>query len=215
MARRSTRRPPGRPPLLDEEMHERLITATKNGSPMWAAAEYAGITCRTFERWAARGYEEDTRLHNDSTAVPDETEAPYRQLFLDLQRARADATVRNTTNIQRAAMGGIVTEETTKKYRDPSTGEMVEETTVKRTAPDWRASAWWLERRDAANFGKQADLALEVSGPGGGPMQVAAGSVDDLAEKVRANILALTATAATEDERDSDDVTDAEIVEDD
>ena len=106
---------------------------------------------------------------------------------------RARAAVRAVTLIQRASVGGAVTEESTKKYRDES-GQLVEETTVKRTAPDWRAAAWYLERQHPLHFGRQATQ-VEVSGPGGGPIDVRVDAAD-LAAKVRANIEALDAAKA-------------------
>jgi hypothetical protein len=195
-------------------VHKRIIEATSNGAPMWAAAAYAGVSTRAFEKWMARGYNEEMRVTEEEGTVPDDDEQPYRQLFLDMQTARAQAVVRNAAVVQKAAIGGIVTEVTTKKYRDPGTGEVVEERTEKRTPPDWRASAWWLERRDPGSFGKAAELAVEVSGPGGGPVQVEAVSAADLAAKVRGNIAVLTAAAATAQEIHGADVVDADLVED-
>lgn len=213
MPRRNRRsRPPGRPTLLDRDVHRRIIDATEGGAPMWAAAEYAGIATTTFENWLRRGYEEAHRLETDTTAEPDEAEDRYWRLWRDVQEARGKATVKNTLIIQRAAIGGVVTEETVKTYRDPNTGEKVTEKTVKRTPPDWRASAWWLERRDAANFGKHAELAVEVSGPGGSPVQVASVDVESLTARVKEHIAILAAAPATAAEAAGDEVTDAEVI---
>lgn len=212
MGRRRTR-PRGKPRLLTPESHAKIVEATTGGSPMWAAAAYAGVSTRAFEVWMSRGYAEETRVIEDE-AVPDDGEQPFRQLYLDVLQARAKATVRNAGLIQQAAIGGVVTEETVKRYRDPDTGVMVEEKTVKRTPPDWRAAAFWLERRDGANFGKAAELNVELTGAGGGPVQMSSGGAEDLAAKVRANIAVLTAAAATAAEADSDDIVDADVVED-
>ena len=214
MGRRSSRGP-GKPRLLNDDVHKKIIEATEGGSPMWAAAAYAGVTTRAFEVWMRRGYEEEARLTTEEdtvVVVPNDGEAPFRQLYLDVQEARAKATVRNAGLIQRSAIGGVVTEETVKRYRDPDTGAMVEEKTVKRSPPDWKAAAWWLERRDGANFGKEAALNVELSGPNGGPVQVSGSAVDQLAEKVRANVALLTAAAATADEAAGDDIVDADVV---
>jgi len=191
MSRRKPRRDRGRPALLDTRVHERLIEATAAGAPMTAAAEYVGIHWRTFQTWMSRGHDENERIADGKTADP--REAPYLALFREVSEARARAAVRAVTLIQRASVGGAVTEESTKKYRDES-GQLVEETTVKRTAPDWRAAAWYLERQHPLHFGRQATQ-VEVSGPGGGPIDVRVDATD-LAAKVRANIEALDAAKA-------------------
>ena len=186
-------RQPGRPALLDEEVREKLIEATKLGSPMSVAASYVGISQRTFERWMQRGYEAQT-LMDDEQPVPEEEE-PFRVLFREVERARSQAAVMHVGLIQRAAKGGVVTEETTKKYRDPETGQVVEETTLKRTAPDWRAGAWYLERQHRHHFGKDKELQVEITG-GAGAGSTELGNVDAVAERIRGNIADLAAAVA-------------------
>lgn len=207
----------GRPPLLTPEVHKKLIEATKMGSPMSVAASYVGISVRSFERWMERGFNAQD-LEDADQPVPDE-EQPYLDLFKEVSQARSQAAVMHVSLIQRAAQGGVVTEETTKKYRDPETGSVVEETTVKRTAPDWRAGAWYLERQHRHHFGKDKDVQLEITGANGGPIEVV--EVDKLAEKVRGNIAAALAAAQGAEQLqitadghgvDEGDVVDADVV---
>lgn len=212
MSRRKPRGP-GRPTLLSPEVHKSLIESTESGAPMTAAAVYAGVSLRVFERWMQRGYLEDLRVTEADDVIPDDDEQPYRDLYQEVQVARAKATVRNAGLIQRSAIGGIVTEKTIRRYRDEN-GQMVEEETVKRTPPDWKAAAWWLERRDGQNFGKTSDLNLEISGPGGAPIEIAGKDAEALGEKVRDHIALLSAAAATAAEAAGDDVVDADVVED-
>lgn len=47
------------------------------------------------------------------------------------------------------------------------TGEIVEETVEDRTSPDWRADAWYLERQHREHYGKDAVVAVEITGLGG------------------------------------------------
>jgi hypothetical protein len=182
----------GRPALLNDETHKKLIEATKMGSPMSVAAAYVGISERTFHRWMERGYDALALEDEDQPVPPDDQ--PYLKLFKEVSQARSQAAVMHVSLIQRAAQGGVVTEETTKKYRDPDTGTVVEEKTVKRSAPDWRAGAWYLERQHRQHFGRDKDVQVELTGPKGGPVEVVA--VEDLAARVRANLAAAAAAAA-------------------
>lgn len=210
----------GAPSLLTDEREKALVEATKMGVPAEVAAQAAGIGARTFMLWLARGREEeDNRAAADYT--PNPVEEPYLELWLKILEARAQAATRNVLLIQKVAQGGIVTEETTRKYRDPDSGEMVTETTVKRSLPDWRASAFMLEKQHRRHFGKEA-VQVELTGADGGPVQVGQVDAEDLANRLTANIKALAAGAAAasaapqraiEPARDSEPV-DAEIVED-
>jgi hypothetical protein len=207
----------GRPTLLNPDVHKKLIEATKMGSPMSVAAAYVGITERTFGRWMQRGYDAQL-LEDDDKPVPADDQ-PYLALFKEVSQARSQAAVMHVGLIQRAAQGGVVTEETTKKYRDPETGSVVEETTVKRTAPDWRAGAWYLERQHRQHFGRDKDVHMEISGPGGGPVEVV--EVEAVANRVRENIAAAMEAARAQitagpEEADTDpDIQDAEVLDDD
>ncbi|HET9656657.1 MAG TPA: hypothetical protein VFP72_14980 [Kineosporiaceae bacterium] len=209
MARRKPHRPAGRPGLLTPDVEKQLIDATRAGAPVHAAAAAVGLSQRAVFRWLQRGHDElEAR---DEGRAPDPDEQQYVDLWVGVEKARAQATVRAVANIQRCAAGGIVTEETTRRYRDPDTGEMVEETTVKKTAPDWRASAWYLERQQRADFGRQAELA--VTGPGGGPVQVEhAVDVESLAARIHGALQRLELPGADEDSDQPDVTVDVEVL---
>lgn len=177
-------RGPGRPSLLTEEVEDRLLSAVRVGSPVELSCQHAGISPSAFYKWMKIGREEHEAIAEGEE--PNEDHAPHLALFEHVTKARADAAVRNVTHIQKSAAGGYVTEETTRKFRDPETGQIVEETTVKRASPDWRAAAWYLERSHQAHFSKAAEQ-VEITGEGGGPVQV---SVDarDLARRLHEHI---------------------------
>lgn len=180
MPRRRSRREPGRPTLLDKDVEKKLIEATKIGSPMNAAAAYCGISVRAFEDWMRRGHTEQGRI--DDGEEPDPVEKKYLDLYKAIIEARAHASVASVGLIRKAAVGGQVTETTTRRYRDAA-GDLVEETTEKRTSGDWKAAAWWLERQNRSDFGKETTVNQNVSG------EVTVGvKADELAARISENI---------------------------
>ncbi|GGW95405.1 hypothetical protein [Streptomyces noursei] len=162
--RRKPRRPDvgGRPTLLSEAVEGRIVAACRTGIAVELAVEAAGISSSTYRRWMARGRAE-IAAREDGQA-PNKEEDPYVALFEKVRTARAVAAARAVANIRRVADGGIVTKVTTRKFRDPETGQIVEEVTEDRTAPDWRADAWYLERQHRHHYGKDAALAVEITG---------------------------------------------------
>ncbi|MGW3628368.1 hypothetical protein [Streptomyces sp. NPDC000880] len=168
--RRKARRPQpqaaaGRPRLLSDEVEGRLVAASRTGVAVELAAEMAGISRSSFLAWMARGRAEvESR---DAGEDPQPGEEEYAALYEKVRTARATAATRAMANIRRVADGGIVTKVTTRKFRDSVTGEIVEETVEDRTAPDWRADAWYLERQHREHYGKDATVAVEITGLGG------------------------------------------------
>ncbi|MGI5337635.1 hypothetical protein ACQEVS_09690 [Streptomyces sp. CA-181903] len=207
---RKPRRPrAGRPTLLSEEVEARIIAASRTGIAVELAAEAAGISSATYHRWMARGRAEVTARENGQT--PDRTEDAYVELFEKVRTARAMAGARAMANIRRVADGGIITKITTRRYRDVETGQIVEEVTEDRTAPDWRADAWYLERQHRHHYGKDAALAVEITGLDSGEAaqedQVDLGA---LAERLNQTLFAVQYPDPPELEGTS--VVDAEVV---
>lgn len=166
--RRKARRPnprTGRPRLLSEEVEARLVAASRTGVAVELAAEMAGISRTSFLRWMARGRAEVEA--REAGEPPEEEESEYAALYEKIRTARATAALRAMANIRRVADGGIVTKVTTRKFRDSVTGEIVEETVEDRTSPDWRADAWYLERQHREHYGKDAVVAVEITGLAG------------------------------------------------
>ncbi|TFV29922.1 hypothetical protein E4K10_46325 [Streptomyces sp. T1317-0309] len=125
----------------------------------------AGVSRSSFLGWMARGRAEVEA--REAGELPRADEEEYAALYSKVRTARATAAARAMANIRRVADGGIVTKVTTRKFRDSVTGEIVEETTEDRTAPDWRADAWYLERQHRDFYGKDAVVAVEITGLGG------------------------------------------------
>ncbi|MFE2188563.1 hypothetical protein [Streptomyces sp. NPDC059455] len=158
----------GRPRLLSDEVEARLVAASRTGVAVELAAELAGVSRSSFLAWMARGRAEVEA--REEGAEPNPEEGEYATLYEKVRTARATAAARALANIRRTADGGVVTKVTTRRFRDPGTGEIVEETVEDRTAPDWRADAWYLERQHREHYGKDAVVAVEITGLGGSPV---------------------------------------------
>lgn len=210
--RRKARRPnprPGRPRLLSEEVEARLVAASRTGVAVELAAEMAGISRTSFLRWMARGRTEAEA--REAGEPPEAEESEYAALYEKVRTARATAAARAMMNIRRVADGGIVTKVTTRKFRDSVTGEIVEETVEDRTAPDWRADAWYLERQHREHYGKDAVVAIEITGLGGqGGDDEQSVDLSALAERLDRTLFAVEYPPELED----GSVVDAEIVTD-
>ncbi|MEV8344526.1 hypothetical protein [Streptomyces niveus] len=166
--RRKARRPQsrsGRPRLLSDEVEARLVGASRTGVAVELAAEMAGVSRSSFLAWMARGRAEIEA--REAGEKPNPAEEEYAALYERVRTARATAATRAMMNIRRVADGGIVTKVTTRRFRDSVTGDIVEETVEDRTSPDWRADAWYLERQHREHYGKDAIVAVEITGLSG------------------------------------------------
>lgn len=213
MPRRKPRRPPRipavmmRPRLMTDTVIERLVEGSRMGLSLGNAAEFAGISRRTLTYWLTRG--RDQALAISAGQRPTAAEVPYVDLFDKVTTARAQAAARAIAQIQRAGAGGAVLEEVTRKFRDSVTGEIVEETTLKRQVPDWKASAWYLTHQHGTDYvegyGLDAELASEDD-----EEQMEA-DLEGLAQRLSVTLHAVE--YPPEIEQADDDVVDADIVE--
>ncbi|MDB5910356.1 MAG: putative phage protein [Massilia sp.] len=201
----------GRPlKLLSDAVEEAILDAIRYGATIEAACAAAGIATSTYRSWMARGREAQETLE-ETDELPD-SERPFLSFLAAAMRAHAQGEVANVRRIDRVADGGYVIKTRTRRMRDPATGDLVEETETDIAPPDWRAAAWILERRHRETFGKEA-AALEISGPDGGPVEMAGGpkgGLEALAARVSANLAAHRAEMA---EREAAEAVDAEVVE--
>jgi transposase len=103
----------GRPTKLTPEVQDKIVAALRAGNYQETAAMYAGVEARTFYRWMVRG---------ESDGVEDES---YRQFRHAVEKAKADAEVRDIALIDKAAHDG-----------------------------SWQAAAWKLERKFPQKWGR-------------------------------------------------------------
>lgn len=84
----------------------------------------------------------DAERDGDGSAV-NEADLPYVEFHESIREAEAKAEVAAVALIQQAARRG-----------------------------EWRAAAWFLERKHSDRWGRRDHLRQELSGPGGGPVHV-------------------------------------------
>jgi len=122
----------GRTTKLTPQVQEGIVTAIRLGNFQDHAALANGISTATFYAWLERGKKERERLE----ALPNATPKPDETIFVDfleaIEKAKAEAVLRNVSIIQKAASVG-----------------------------SWQASAWWLERTQHQLYGRKQQVALQ------------------------------------------------------
>jgi hypothetical protein len=101
-----------RPTKLTPEVQDRIVAALRAGNYQETAAVYGGIDERTFYRWMEQG-------------ALDDADDIYRQFRQAVEKAKADAEVRDVALIDKAAHDG-----------------------------SWQAAAWKLERKFPNKWGR-------------------------------------------------------------
>lgn len=117
------RAPLGRRTLLTPEVQEAIVTAVGVGAYLDDAASTAGIGPSTLHLWMATGRQ--ARERSDAGEALTDREALCLEFMEAVEKARADASLRNIHIIQRAAQEGT-----------------------------WQAAAWYLERTNPRKWGR-------------------------------------------------------------
>lgn len=214
-------RPIGRPTALTDTVEETLLGLFMQGMPIDSACALAGITGTTFYRWMQRG--EDARETLDQTGTLPEKEERFRDFREAVLDARAQAEHRMVGIIWQATSGGnLVSEE---PILDLSGNPVFDENGKamyrrQYSQPDGRLAMQYLQRARPQNWSQAAqnvNAKVEVSGPGGGPVEVHH-SVEEITN-LSQRLLAVREQFAEEEremaaiERGGDDIVDATIVE--
>lgn len=150
-------KPAGAPTKFNAERTKRILIAARAGAMTDAlAAAYGGVAYDTMREWIKKG----------ELVAPDSTDAelvPYREFSESYKAARVEAEIEATLAIRSAGHGKV----------DPKTGRYIID-------PDWKAFAWWLERRRPSEYGRP----VRLMGAAGGPVIVKAITDEDRAKRL-------------------------------
>jgi len=119
----SIKRSVGQPTLLTEQVQDIIVNAVRIGSYLDDAAMLATISKTTLYRWLQWGREAQAKYDEGEELT--ERDERYRQFCDSVEKARADAMLRNIGVIQTAAQNGT-----------------------------WQAAAWYLERTNPKKWGR-------------------------------------------------------------
>lgn len=91
----------GRKPKLTKEVTERAVQAIKAGNYNVVAAQFAGVTERTFYSWIEKGESAERKSLDGETLTDDE--ASYLHFLQSIRSARNELEVRHTLSVNKAA----------------------------------------------------------------------------------------------------------------
>lgn len=223
MARRTPRRgnlpaarngSTGQPSKLTARTERIILEAVLEGNHLTAACNAAGIGHRTLYRWLEVADQIEDAIE---TGKPyDENGLPYLRFRQRLADARARAEMRAVHVIQKAMQGGYVTSERPVQDVDgrPVRGDdgriLMERTWAQ---PDGRLALSYLARSRPSEWGQNATQRLELTGAGGGPVQVE--HSEDQFAALAARLAQTAETMRREDAEDAEDEAyDVEVIED-
>lgn len=187
-------------PNGDETVIDRVESVIRHGGFMKDAAARVGVRIETLRNWLAIGNRcarELTQEGGRRLSRMQQHERDCIDLAARVERAEADARMGMLLLVEKLAVGGFERKTTVEKVN--AAGQVVERTTTTAiAAPDGAMATWWLRHRHPHDFAVQR---VELTGAGGGPIEVDAGNVvDKLRERLRE-----VATAAAEASPDAMD----------
>jgi len=152
----------GRPTKCTPEVIAQFADYMQKGAYLTEASAMVGIIDDTAQNWLRDGKAALQAAGNDLDAIEGENERLWARFFATVTRAEAIALLRNIGHVQHAAQD----RPKVLRRRDPDTGEVQE-----MEPGDWRAAAEFLKMRRPDTWGMRKQ-ATELSGPGGGPVEV-------------------------------------------
>lgn len=129
---------------LTPKLSKSLCGYISHGLTIKDACRLTGVHPSTLARWRNPDYEPNSPIHQQLALDLEEAESAFKRVHVDV--------------IERAALlPSTVTREIIKEHPD---GSVTKDVTTETRPPKWTASAWLLERRFPAEFGRR----LEHSG---------------------------------------------------
>ena len=213
MARRTPRRR-GRKTLLTPARQTRILDLVEKGNHIATACAHVGIGTSTLYRWLDQAADVDAQLEHGER--PDDAKQVYVEFRDALALARARAEENAVSVIHRSMAGGfVISEEPVQNAEGDVQRDEEGRILYKRTytQPDGRLALAYLARSSPDRWGQNAQR-VEVSGPGGVPVQVEqVGHIASLAERLHEVAAARAADADLDAAEDGDaGVTEAELV---
>ena len=172
-----------RPTKLLPKTVDELARALSVGASVATACACAGISTSLFYSWKSRGEREKKRIGRRQSQALTLSERPFLEFLDTVTQAELQAELRALSRIQLAAFGEkgvlskrIVSHEPLKvggQLQRDENGDVIysssETVTYIDRRPDWRAAAWFLERRFAERWGRrrwkvQAEASVEPVG---------------------------------------------------
>lgn len=205
----------GQPSKLTDRTEDAILHAVLEGNHLTTAAAAAGISQRTLYRWVEIANDVEEAI--ESGKPYDVHGLRYLQFRQRLEDARAQAEMRAVKVVHRQMEGGYLIHE--KPLQDVN-GEPVRdnngEILVERTyaQPDGRLALSYLGRSRPNQWGQSATNRVELTGGGGGPVQVEhteKSHIESLAERLAAVAEQIRAEDAEDGE--SEEIYDVEVVE--
>lgn len=144
------RYPKGSAPKLTKELIEKISRAVRNGAYVETAVAYCGISKDTFYRWLRM-------------AANDNEKGLYKSLSYAIERAWAEAEMKDVEAITRAVEGfpdQLAVDENGKVIIDAKGYPVVAQYGL---PPNWKAAAWRLERKFPDRWGRRSKVDLEAN----------------------------------------------------
>lgn len=168
--------PGGRPPKLNEEVIKTIVNYMRSGAYVETAVVCAGVQKQIFYDWMKQAHK-DIKEGKETLKV---------KLLYALERATEEATLRDIANIDKCAMGRdpeFLLDENKRPVLNARGFPILKKNAMD---PDWKASAWRLQRRNPKQWGLTEKI--ELTGKDGGPIEQSNLTEDELKSKLAANL---------------------------
>lgn len=161
---------------------DRIVDALRGNAFKHDAAARAGISTETLRAWQAKGNRALIELLAGRKRRSDFEVHTLRcmELATEIERAEAEARSALLEVTTRVAMGGVERRKTVERRDAEGNLQDITEHT-EHTLPDTRTLTWLLTHRYREEFSDR----LELTGPGGGPVELNVSARDRLIEAIQ------------------------------